>query len=191
MKNYCVEYGVELGKDNFLGKGVFSKAYLVGERVILTSEDPAKECLALFCQDGNPHIPEIEPLQSIGGKDAYSMPYYQPLKATCKKAWKDYKEVKDLIDNASYVARQKYTCFSGYRGIFEESNLSELLKDALLCILDNMPNYTDQIFLEISPRNAKVGKDGQLVLLDIVGVSDKLEEYCNKKKRKEYYTGKS
>lgn len=109
------------------------------------------------------------------------MPFYQPLKASCKKAWNEYREVKDLIDNASPEAKRKYTCFSEFKRIFEESNLSELLKEALLCILDNMANYTEGIFLEISPRNAKVGKDGQLILLDIVGVSDKLEEYWKKR----------
>ena len=181
MKNYCQEYQVELNKENFLGKGMFSKAYKIGERVILVSEDNAKECLALFCQIENKHIPKCSRLDDIGEKSGYEMPYYKPLRSRESiQAWKDYKTISKCIDNIGFQERGKYVCFEGYRKAFEAcQGLSEELKEALNCLVSEMQNYCDEIFVEISPRNAKVDEKGNLILLDIIGETESL-----RKKRK-------
>jgi hypothetical protein len=185
MKNYCGEFSVFLDKNNFLGKGMFSKAYRIGEKVIVLTSDMSKECIAIFCQGENPHIPKMERLDDINGKDCYLMPYYKPLKASEKEAWKQYKALKEAIDSVPYQERQKYTCFAGYKkAILDCPSISWNLKEACLCIVENMQSYTDCIFLEISPRNAKVDENGKLILLDIVGISDELEKMRKKKKER-------
>lgn len=175
MKNYCREFNVTLNKSNFLGKGMFSKAYKVGEKVIVLTEDPAKECLFMFCQFNNKHLPKLEILDSINGKQAYSMPFYYPLKASNKKAWSQYKAIKDIIDTMPYYKKEKHVCFESYEQAFQESTLDKELKEGLISLVSNMANYTDCIFLEISPRNAKVDSEGNLILLDIIGDTKSLE----------------
>jgi hypothetical protein len=184
MKNYCLEYQVKLGKENFLSSGMFTKAYRLGEKVILLSRDNAKECLAIFCQVGNKHIPICERLEDINGENAFEMPFYNPLKAENKIAWYQYKQVKKAIDSMPWEDRQKYKCFEGYKKAFENCDIPETLKEALDILVSEMQNYTDHIFLEISPRNAKVDSEGNLILLDIIGDSVELDKIRKRRQNK-------
>ncbi len=173
---YCTEYQVKLDKENFLGKGLFTQAYRVGERVVLTTEDMAKECIATFCQIGNKHIPALRRLDNIGDKQAYTMPYYRPLLAQNKVAWSQMKSIDKIMQSVPFEGRKKYICFENFLDAFKKSTLPEELKEALHTIVESMMNYSEHIFLEISPRNAKVDGNGNLILLDIIGDSEQLKE---------------
>ncbi len=173
---YCTEYRVKLDKKNFLGKGIFTQAYRIGEWVVLTTEDMAKECIATFCQIGNRHIPALKRLENIGDKQAYEMPYYRPLLAQNMVAWSQMKTIDKLMVSVPFEGRKKYICFESYIDAFKNSSLPEELKEALCTIVESMMNYSEHIFLEISPRNAKVDGNGDLILLDIIGDSGQLAE---------------
>lgn len=166
---YCTELNTVLNKKNFLGKGLFSKAYRVGDEVIIVTLDPAKECLALFTVE-NIHLPELTTLEDIGEKRAYKMLYYEALTAQHKEAWEQYKLLKKVIDTVRYNHPGKYKCYEVYRELVNTcEGLKESIKEAVNSLLDGMANYTENVFIEVSPRNLKVNENGELILLDIIG----------------------
>ena len=186
MKNYCAEHGVYLDKKNFLNKGAFSKAYKINEKVVIRSSDIAKECLAMFCQDErNKHIPKTSCLDDINNFSVYEMPFYNPLKASSKLAWSHYKELKKTLDEMPYDECIQYACFNNYIKRFKACNVPEELKQALIILISEMMNYSDNIFVEFSPRNLKVDNEGNLILLDIIGDSKSLDN-IRKRKRNNY-----
>lgn len=181
----CKELNVQLNSKNKIGQGFFSKAYLVdSETVIVVTEDPSKECLAVFCKDNNGYLPHLESLDNIGDKQAFKMPLYHPLKASNKVAWKQYKEVKKSVESLDFWDKREYVCFDNYKkAILENDKILPEIKHDLVLLIDNMSNYSSGIFMELSPRNVKVDKQGKLIFLDIIGDSDKLKKAWEKRLR--------
>jgi hypothetical protein len=176
MRQYCAEKNLCLNKHNFLGKGLWSKVYRVSEdEVIILSSDPAKECLAIFCQDVK-YLPKLTCLENVNDVACYLSPFYYPLKASNKKAWGQYKAVKQCLEAVSFQEREKYKCFEGFKNALYCLDIDPEIIEAINTLLDNMANYTDHVFLELSPRNVKVDGNGELILLDIIGDTNELNK---------------
>lgn len=167
---------------NKIGKGMFSIAYrdtsnkTRARKVYIVSDDPAKECIALFCNTRKKHIPSIKRLEcEKEGKAIYEMPYYFPIRASLHPvAWKQYRELEHIFDvEWSLVSKHDYG-FRVMKAVNKSKTLPKALKEAVVNMIENMYNYTDKMFLEISPRNIKVDSRGNLILLDIMGCINKL-----------------
>jgi hypothetical protein len=156
-----MNYTTVINRRNRIGKGAFSTAYRKGNRVIIKSKDPAKECIALFCRNMR-YLPAITRLDVLDdGTAIYVMPYYEKLsKQKHPKAWYQYKIIKNIFDSNNYSD----TILQKIQG----SRLTKGLKENITYLVNMMRNYTYLIGLEISPRNVRVTKKGQLILLDIV-----------------------
>src|SRR5690606_4308569 len=86
-----------------IGKGAFSKVYLLPDRntVEIISSDPAKECLALFGFGESYLWPAIERIEQLNdGKQVYHMPYFPRVKSLKDslepKQWLLYKALRSL-----------------------------------------------------------------------------------------------
>lgn len=86
----------------YIGKGMYSKVYRVGDRVIYyTKDDCTKEVLSTFLHDRVTHLPEMVRHENIttarGHWLVFSAPYYRNVKASDKSAWKVMNKVIKLF----------------------------------------------------------------------------------------------
>jgi hypothetical protein len=87
----------------YIGKGMYSRVYRVGDRVIYyTKDDCTKEVLSMFLQDRVTHLPEMvrhDDLRVINSRYlVFSSPYYRDVKASDKSAWKLMKKIIKLFN---------------------------------------------------------------------------------------------
>lgn len=152
-----------------IGKGTFTSAYLLpdGQTVKLVTNDPCKECAAMFAPNSS-IFPKLEcDGYDERGKRVYRMKYY-PKQKSLKKALtpRDYRfyqylrEVSlSLWGDDPYLVR--------FREKLNEVVSTEFAEEILaICEhIDALNNYGDDIKFEISPRNVAVN-NGKLILLD-------------------------
>lgn len=91
----------------YLGKGMYSKVYRVGDRVVYyTKDDCTKEVLSMFAQDRYTHLPEMVAHNDVKGYfrnvgwryyKVYSSPYYRDVRASDTSAWKLMKRLIKLF----------------------------------------------------------------------------------------------
>jgi hypothetical protein len=146
----------------FLGKGMFSTAYLLDSGMVeIHSSCNAKEGLTVFGND-NLHLPKIERI----AERIYLMPYYRTActySTLCTEDAKDLRTIRKAIDN-----KYRYDN-SGYIGMslfVSKLDIQDSLKEALEHLCCIMGNYHNQIGLEFYNRNMKV-ENGRLILLDV------------------------
>lgn len=154
----------------YLGKGMFSKAYLSGSVVYVINyrEDPSKECLALFCQDLSVHIPKVKYL-GYNGKDqqCFIMPYYAKLRVSHKEAWRQGKVLRKYIQSIQpYNTKDRFISIflDGLNGL----PLPDYLIEALETIANNSMNYGEDGSIECNPGNLGIDEEENLVLRDIL-----------------------
>ena len=168
-------------KGVFLGKGRFSKAYLIktnkGSYVILYGEDCIKDVLALWGDKSNPHEPKIWRY----GTNIYLMPYYRPLTKDFEHAWREFKVLhtvwaKPMTETDDYRFLPSYTIDFSYKRIDRfihlleteyKKYISQGIIEALKNIYDTVVNCGPNISFEFAPRNLGVDNNGKLVLRDI------------------------
>lgn len=166
-----------------IGKGVFSRVYDMGNgRVLISSVDPVKECIANgWCGDSG-LIPKIQcedkgnfPGYAKQDSCLYSMDYYPRVKSLKNSLdpdqWVLYKSLKKLEGDFIieccidfYHDRKTATVYL-LRNTIKKSSLPENVKEELTAVVEGLTNYGDKLCFEISPRNVAV-KEGKLILLD-------------------------
>lgn len=147
----------------YLGKGLFTKAYRAGDIVyLLVKEDMSKEAIALFADKTLRHIPRVNRHEDIGEYQVFSMPYYQKLtKKTAPRAWEQWQVLNSIgtfavgpctiMDVIKQVERKGYT------------SLALALQD----LFDAFSNYDhDGMVMEWNKANVSVDQHGDLVLRD-------------------------
>lgn len=146
-------------------RGRFTKAVIEENTVTLFSLCGIKEALALYLPSGK-HLPEIARKQNY----VYVMPYYQPLTAKSKTAWKQYKQLCGLKSKYSNELRKGYR--QQYTGdvlcelCSELSNFPEL-QEAFDTLLSVASNFASDLVPDFSKSNFSVDSEGNLVLRDI------------------------
>lgn len=151
-----------------IGKGTFTRAYLLpdGETVKLVTNDPCKECAAMFAPD-SPIFPKLECDGYEGEKRVYRMKYYPKVKSLKNSLTpRDYrlygllrKVTLSLWGPDAYLAK----FIDKVEEILPEEFANE--KEAIREHVDALNNYGDDMKFEISPRNVAVD-NGKLILLD-------------------------
>lgn len=149
-----------------IGKGSFTKAYLLESgKVELHSNDPVKECMALWGFGDSYLWPTIERIDD----KVYTMDYLPKtsrLKASLEpRQYQLYSALRKLKPLVSFRPRDwEYSDY--WREQFESlPSEFEEEKQALLEALDSLGNYGQDIQFEISPRNVRA-VNGKLCLLD-------------------------
>lgn len=168
----------------YIGKGSFSKAYLVQDKVYIINynDDPSKECLAMFCQGYSKHIPVIEYLGHTNkGKQVFSMPYYKKLTTKHKTAWAQGKEIRQYLVRAPYnpSLKKPWLYHEWILKNLEALNVPIELKEAISTIVENAKNYGDDCLLEANKANLGVDNDGNLILRDILCFESSIKQARN------------
>ena len=162
-----------------IGKGHFTKAYLVDGRVELVSSDPIKECMSMGWFPESRLFADVKfEHHNMNETNTYSMEYFDRPKSLknsmCEHDWDLYLTLKSLFNvfqnpmNPHMLHSEWHKAFDMIPDRFVEER--EELKEAL----DACANYGSDICFEISPRNIAV-KDSRLILLDCFFVRSKLK----------------
>lgn len=167
-------------KIQLIGKGIFSKVYRLNEHeVLIKSNDPVKECMALFIDSFL-----VPKLNSLDNND-YTMEYFAPVKSLKESLFPDqyqlYKELRAL--SVGYVANSNDLYFEWCKQFETISN--EDVREDLLQVMGCLADYGSDISFEISPRNVAV-KDGKLILLDCFFLKGHLQQVRSSKKKRQY-----
>lgn len=154
-------------KFKIIGKGRFSTAYQNKAVVYIKSQDPVKECFALFPVNSS-YFPKVS-VSDLPEFD-YKMPLYNKVRAP-KKQLNDrsitiYQELRELFKNNMVSFNKKESGYATWYRLFSGIKSSIAVKNALIATIDNLANYGDDICFEISPRNIATTKSGNLILLD-------------------------
>ncbi len=162
-----------------IGKGRFSTAWKNGEHVYVQTheQDYAKELLSHI--RGKAHIPDVELIGESVLHRWYKMPLYQKLTAKSKRAWQDYKHLKQLLADAWNAELKE----NGYRREIQASCVNGRFQDAVQGTPGLAERYGDSIeslviwcatygsswlIEELQTRNCAVDANGELILLDPV-----------------------
>ena len=164
---------------------MFTTAYLDNNTVTLVTDDPIKECAAIFGLAHGRLFPSViyhEQLEN--GKFVLLMNYYPRVKGSLKEAmdkedYKIYSQLRKMCKDCP-VQGSQWGRFDYYYNAFK--GFPEWVCEELTEALDSCRNYSDNIMIEVSPRNIAVS-DGKLILLDIFFCKYKADE---KRKRKQF-----
>lgn len=172
------EYHVER-----IGRGRYTTAWRNGAACVwlqVHEKDLSKDALA-DCPS-NPHLPKCERFDWFDGSTPFRLyrePLYQPLMASAKTAWRDYKALAFLWNNARIAEMNKFTWrdprtisarTSDFNRTFDDMvasspHVPETLRDAVEILVRAAADYGDYR-IEITKKNCAVGAEGQLILLD-------------------------
>lgn len=167
-----------------IGKGLFSKVYKVSEKqVLVKTDDPVKECFALFLSNDYDIFPDYEITEN---NNEYLCEYYPKVKSLKNELLPEhyaiYKELRALnIDRSG----NRHMYYNKWREQFETVS-NETYREGLIEALDELTNYGSDICFEISPRNVAV-KDGKLILLDVFFIQSAADERRQRKSKKHMY----
>lgn len=158
-----------------LGKGRYTTAWANCSNVYLQTheKDYSKEILSRI--EPMKHLPQVKLLGEMQPPwRLYQEPKYEPLMASERKAWEDFKVLTSLIDDTRKALiynrfNQPWDAYS-FNGHFLELvecslNVSADLKDAIRELINAAGNYS-QYCIEITKKNCAVDGDGNLILLD-------------------------
>jgi len=185
-----------------IGKGRFSEAWKNGSYVyVITRErswgtDHSKRILAEL-ETENPHIPKVELIGELDSdrSDVFRMPLYKPLTAKAKEAWKQFKELAKLREQACNNAfrlgwNQKFNPYNAvqmcedFACLVEESKaFPEELKEAVRMLADACQERSTWV-MEIAKRNLCVDEQGRLILLDCMFDLEVLENQRNEARKR-------
>lgn len=172
-----------------IGKGRFSEAWRNCTNVYVITRsrnwgtDYAKEMLSrLDDEDRGKHIPKVEYLDDIDGRDdrVYKMPLYQPLTAKCGVAWAQFKVLQTSVKQAFNEAQRRLAWNEKFNlhnavdindrtiELCKERGLDTGLVECLQLLRDNITNYGSTWLFEFRKANLYVDTDGNLILLDVL-----------------------
>lgn len=160
-----------------IGKGAFSKVYLMDKQVLIKSSCHVKECISHEWHNSTGVFPKL-----IGVDfGEYLCEYYPPVKSLkeslCTKHWEIYKDLRGL--SVGHV-RNRYDLLDEWRKQFKKVK-DKKFRNALLDMTDQLCNWGTRISFEISPRNVAV-KNGKLILLDVFFFEDQLDDVKQKRR---------
>lgn len=167
----------------FIGKGLFSKAYRVGDMVFLLCQgDYSKECLALFADQRLKHVPTIKRHEDIGDNQVFSMPYYRKLtKKDYPQAFAQWRTLQNKLGIAAIGPKAIESLIERLRVQGEES-----LADAVSNMYEAFQNYAyHSMVFEFQKVNVSVNDQGELILRDCLADSESIDR---KRKQKKGYT---
>lgn len=159
------------GRSRIGKSSAFSRAYAYLKYVYVLSNDPAKECLALFTDKSNPHNPKVERIDITDKGALYRVPKYSGTRGLNKQGKKD---LKILYELARVFCRE-----DGEVGLRELllSALSVPVKECLHDMIEAYGNYVDprSIRLDCWEGNSNCMSDdvGNLILLDVLHDTEK------------------
>lgn len=166
----------------YIGKGLFSKAYRHGDRVILlTKNDYSKEAVSLFADTTLKHLPAIERHENFGVFQVFSMPFYRPLTK------RDYPEAYEQWMELRNTPTPTIGLHNAYGWIEKnEGGMRESLQTALRELVYAYSNYDveDHLLLEFNKSNVSVNDVGDLVLRDCLASMRSIREARASRKRK-------
>ena len=166
----------------YIGKGMYSRVYRVGDRVIYyTRGDCGKEVLAQFQYDRMTHLPEIIRHENITVRPGsmwyvFSSPYYRNVTVKDKSAYKMMKK----IDEAFRIFTRRYNQFEGID--FMQSIVSDFEKyaddigipysvvKALQEIVDVASDCGYGVGFDLHKKNFGVNEYGTLIFRDPIYV---------------------
>lgn len=183
-----------------IGRGRYSTAWSNGSSVYVQTheDDHAKEILSRITDK---HLPQVEFVESTGIYNWYKMPLYQPLKSTCKRAWADFKALKQLRLDAFNSVRldktDKREWDTGTIGrrinesfqdmVDGHAAISAEYSDTIRHLVDWCATYGEGWLIEeLQPRNCVVDPDGNLILLDPIFDLCLLRQEQNKRLERAY-----
>ena len=160
-------------KLKLIGKGSFTKCYLLNETtVLLQSDDPIKEAMAYGWFPEHDLFPAVKDSTLDG---FYEMEYYPRVSSLKNNLDNDQYDIyKTLRGLSTTHSLNKYDSYSKWYEAFESLD-NEDLRDCMISALAACTNYGSDVSFEISPRNVAV-KNGKLILLDCFYMISKLQE---------------
>lgn len=166
----------------YIGKGMFSKVYRVGDRVVYYTEgDCGKEVLAMFQYNRMMHLPEIIRHDNILSKNEYlyvfSSPYYRNV------TLKD-RLVYELMSRIMFVESEIFKMInsSSFRGtnldlmqnivvyMREYRDIPRSIINALQEIVNVASNCGDKVMFDLNKNNFGVNDYGVLIFRDPIYV---------------------
>lgn len=159
----------------FLGAGMFSKCFESNGIVYSfvkngsSESDYSKQAIALYADDTNPHIPQLTVNGDYNDGIIYTSPLYNPLTSKNKKAWSQYKTIKQAFDSVGFSTLDSdydYNC--KILNALKHYNADESIIEAFASIMDSCSNYGDSYRFESPKRNMATDNDGNLILLDVI-----------------------
>jgi len=165
-KEYIAEY---------LGKGVFSKVYRVGNRAIyFTKGDCSKKVLAMYSFERLPHITEIVQHNNVGAFQVYSSPIYGDVKKSDTSAWRLMTEIIKLYKLYSSHLAVNFLRLSGRERM---QGFVDMLEDdksvpysiirSLQAMIEIYRNCGDNTYFDFHKQNFGVNEYGTLIFRDI------------------------
>lgn len=165
----------------YIGKGSFSKAYRVGDRVVLyTRGDCAREVLAMFGYQRLMHLPEIIRHHDIQGRGGvyyvFSMPYYKNVTKKDRSAYKLMMHIMavwaEFWNNVIWKSGNKYQTIYTMQDFvkFARHELPYSVINALQELVDVSSNCGDNVGFDFVKSNFGVNEYGTLILRDVVWV---------------------
>jgi hypothetical protein len=184
----------------YLGKGFFCTAWRNGSQVYLICRERAGEIdyskdIIMNIRPRSAYLPLIEKLDTNDDSMLYRMPFYEKLTAKHTTAWKEYKTLKQISEDAQ--RDMSYEKMRGKRVTPQDVNneiakriqtadVSRELKMLIQEIVDYMCNYGEHYGMEFSPRNLSVDKNGHLVLRDVIYNQKAIENYHDSRSKRAF-----
>lgn len=160
-------------------RGMFSKAFIYSDKVLIESCDPVKECISLGWFPDSELFPIVKQseLESYNeDMQVYEMPRYttsRNVKDLIKSEHykKIYLPLRKLYKNLSY-GMNPYNWQLDFTNAVERSELSKELQEILISAYEACMNFSHKVRFEISPRNVAADADKNLILLDVFFILD-------------------
>ena len=173
-------------KGKLIGKGAFSYVYDQGEEVFIESIDPIKECMAHGWFPDHPLFPVVEFSDKESCWDdyyCYTMKKYNKVKSLKSALEPDqyqlYKELVNIFKSVP-INGKSYDGLNIIIGLFNNSSLSDEIKEVMIEAAEACGNYGSDVGFEISPRNV-AADNGKLVLLDVFFIKSALRRQRSNK----------
>lgn len=145
-----------------IGRGKWAKVYDLGDKVLIKSEDPIKDCIAVFCEGDR--LPELVKVDY----GVFECPKYVVGRGIVGKLTpEDRADYQTLRKLASGLRLQRYKWHEQITQAIEQADLQADVRESLESVIYRSADYTDWVGFEISPRNIAINKSGKLILLDL------------------------
>ena len=155
-------------------KGSFTKAYIYDDKVILSSVDSVKECMANGWFPDSDLFPEVKhsalDVPDYDDSVVYESPRY--IQSRSLKSILDaenyalYLTLRDMWQSVKWDYNNAYNWQNNFHDAVNSTSLSDSVKEALTEAYDALLSYSHKIRFEISPRNVAATSEGKLILLD-------------------------
>ena len=190
-KKVTIQVDGKMYSAKYIGKGQYSRAYLVGDRVVLyTKGDCAKEVLAMYQYDRMAHLPELIQHNFIRGGQygrgellwyVFSTPYYRNVTRKDTSAWNLMRCIIEYWNeywrserNYQYQAygrvRVNAEVMQKFVEFLKENEIRRSVIKALQELVDVSRNCGNDIGFDFKKNNFGVNEYGTLIFRDVIWV---------------------